>query len=331
MNWYKIAQNLYNIPRKEYTPFPEDYDSFSEDEQTKFWEENRKKRTEWDQAMQHALATGKITPEQADERGYVWTNPGEIKPLPPTLYHVTTAKNEVVASQLKTRKELGQSMGKGLGGGESDTLSFTENLEVADGIYNGLLEAQLVAKGEKTMDRMVGEAMRGTNAEKPWIDMIKEYYKIDNDESLDKFVEYMGSNYVISNSYLPKTLEEFVSGPEGRDDPGAWKPLSSSKWPHGTGEKESYTKFIRKATLQEQRDRVFDFYKSWSSFREHSGGPLNPLFFLTDVMGLAGVPEEEISILEFRPKQGALGYQVSGLGEWRTWTGEAIELVRVIR
>jgi len=94
---------------------------------------------------------------------------------------------------------------------------------------------------------------------------------------------------------------------------------------------DRYMQFVRPATVDEQRDRVFNFYKTWSTFREESGGPLNPLFFLTDVMGLASVPEEEIAILEFKPRPGAQGFQVSALGEWRTWSGNAVEFVREIK
>src|SRR5690606_18760199 len=81
--------------------------------------------------------------------------------LPDRLYHVTTAADAVYATGLKTRAELGQARGKGLGGGENDSISFTTDPDIAESIKESMLEARLVARGEKTIDDMLAEAEQG--------------------------------------------------------------------------------------------------------------------------------------------------------------------------
>lgn len=54
---------------------------------------------------------------------------------------------------------------------------------------------------------------------------------------------------------------------------------------------------------------------------------MDPLFFASDSRALAAIPETEIKTLHYHPEQGAKGYQVSSLGEWRTFTGLAVKRV----
>jgi hypothetical protein len=332
-NWYKKAQEqqrLYDIHRKEYVNYNDAlYDSLPENEQDQYWTDLRKKRKDWDNSVQQALSTGQISAEDAIQKGYHGDAGDKIVPLPAELFHVTTAKSAVIKDSLKTRDELSQSLGKGLGGGASNTISFTSDLSIGVGIYNGIIEAKQVASGEISARKLIGQAIDGVKSKKPWIEHIKEYYKIKDDKDLENYINELDGGYIIKNSYFPESLEKFNTKEE--EFKGKWKPISKSKWEHGNSTVPQYQQFIRKATLEEQRNRLFDFYKSWSTFREHYGeGPLNPLFFSTDVMGLANIPEEEIALLKFKPFPGALGYQVGSLGEWRTWSGQGVEFVREI-
>jgi len=85
-------------------------------------------------------------------------------------------------------------------------------------------------------------------------------------------------------------------------------------------------------TPQEKVYRKFKAYHFWAWTKEYGGkGPSYPLFAFNDEEGLGRVSEDQIAILEFKPKPGALGYQVSALGEWRTWSGEALDLVGIIK
>src|SRR5208283_877193 len=56
------------------------------------------KKNRWEQSALAAMSLGKMTPEQAHEiRLYEWD---KFKPLPDTLYHVTTAKSKVLSEGL---------------------------------------------------------------------------------------------------------------------------------------------------------------------------------------------------------------------------------------
>jgi len=327
MNWYKIAQQIHEQHRRDYTAWDSDlFDTLSDKEQDEYMTEMNRKRRAWNDSMQQSLSIGRTSPSEATERGYLEVKNDDIKPLPNQLFHVTTAKTSVIKDSLKTRNELKQDFGKGLGGGTADTLSFTDDIDIAIGIYKAMLEGKKVASGEMTARDMVSSAINGEGAEKPWIDDIKQYRKIKTDQDLEQFVNNLDGDYTLTPSYFPATVEEF-----NKKNEGEWEPVLTSKWEYSGDGQDRYIQFKKQATIEEQRDRVFDFYKAWSSFREGVGGPLNPLFFSTDVMGLASITEEEIAVLEFKPRPGAQGYKVSSLGEWRTWSGNAVEFVREIK
>ncbi|NIP97462.1 MAG: hypothetical protein GWO24_30130, partial [Akkermansiaceae bacterium] len=66
----------------------------------------------------------------------------------------------VIAEGLKSRNELDQSRGKGLGGGDRDTISFTADPETAQAIEVAMREAREVARGDITVENMLAEAER---------------------------------------------------------------------------------------------------------------------------------------------------------------------------
>ncbi len=82
----------------------------------------------------------------------------------------------------------------------------------------------------------------------------------------------------------------------------------------------------QKDTPQEVQRKRFEFYKTFAAMREFSTGRFDPLFYLSDVEGLAATDPDQIAVLKFKPAPGAMGFQMSALGEWRTTTGEAVEL-----
>jgi len=336
MNWYKKAQNILQTPRKQYTG----EDDFSYDESMppeqldNIFKEFRRKRKEWDSQVSRALANGQINPQEAFELGYDLTQDryqensykvpghGELLPLPETLYHVTTAKNEVIADQLKTRDELSQGTGQGLGGGTSDTISFTENLKVAQDIYRTLIEGRKAMIGDLSIEEMVEQAQSGFGAEKPWINEWVESQKHEvGTRTVEDVISYINSDYEISSSRLfPSTVEEFNENKKEQ-----WQPIEESET--GNRVPPTYRKFKKLLTNKEKVYRRFRAYHTWAWMREHAGGPEYGLFAFSDEQGLSSVPEDQIAILEFRSKPGAIGYQVSALGEWRTWSGETVDLV----
>ena len=141
----------------------------------------------WKGGMERAIAQGQITAEEARAFGYyggtsggLWTglpDPSRgfgggppTRDLPDRLFHVTTDAEGVRTGGFKTRAELGQQRGAGLGGGTSEAISFTGSREAAENLREVMLEARQVARNEITVDDLLEEAARGRGADGPWIE-----------------------------------------------------------------------------------------------------------------------------------------------------------------
>jgi len=278
-------------------------------------------KKEWQRAMERALSTGRLSPEDAGSKKFLF-EPGH-GPLPTEpLYHVTTARDAIVSGGIKTRDELGQSLGKGLGGGQSNTISFTIDLNTARGIRDNMLEARAFASGELSFDDLYRMAEKGTGAKRPWLEEWLKYHGSKDGKTTSEGVKAILEGYELDPLPMPKTKEEMSK--EG------WEPVPSSRWTHGREEYEGYTLFRRRLSPEKEAERKFEFFKTWSSFRDVAGGPLDPLYFLSDPTSLASVPKDQVAILEFRAKPKGYGHRVSALGEWRTYSGDAVEFVRVV-
>lgn len=269
----------------------------------------RKARSEWERAMLKAYSLGRLSPEEIEEKK-LWMNPGR-GPLPSQLFHVTTAKDVVVREGVKSRDELSQDFGAGLGGGPSNTISFTDDLDTAKDIKRALLEAKNVASGNLTVEQMVQMAEKGSGTRRPWMHQLKKSF-----ESNYLPIEQLIQGVKTTRTILPKSPEQM----EG------WTPVEAGKW----SDKDMYTQWARRMTPEEKTEYLLDFYNSWATFRESAGGAMNPMFFLNDPVALANVLEDQIAILQYAPKPGAMGHKVSALGEWRTYSGEAVDLVGVV-
>lgn len=325
MEWYKLArteeQNPASMSRDEWIElhFPNpDWDKIYNNEES--YEKLRVIRKQWERAVQEEIAHGRISPEEAEAKKFL-VEPG-MGNLPDRLFHVTTAKDAVLQEGLKTRSQLSQGLGKGLGGGSSDTVSFTTDIETARGIKAALLEGKSVATKDLSVKDMVQMAEEGTSAKKPWINHWLSYYNRNREQGdpIPEGIENVMNGVRVDTFVMPRTQEEVGEG---------WEP-AGEPWPHGKEYGEKYTKWKRPLTPKELAEDTFEVYKSWSTFREHAGGPLNPLFFLSDPSSLAEVPDDQIAILQFAPKTGAQGHQVSALGEWRSYDGSSLDLIREV-
>ncbi len=240
---------------------------------------------------------GRISEEQAKAKGFFGANGSSAyKPMPPELWHVTTAADAIKSGGIKTRYEIGQdNSGKGLGGGPSDTISYTDDPKIAQVIYSAMKEAHSVARGEKTIQEMMDQAAKGYGANKPFLDDIMLAYASNHKPgSVPQEVQDMLDGVVVKRSVLKIDNDE-----------------------------------SRPMTDEEKSEARFGFFKKFLFFREHAGGPMDPLFFMTDVMGFAAVDPEQIKVVKVKSKPNAHGYQVSALGEWRTHTGDNVEVVDV--
>jgi len=233
----------------------------------------------------------------------------EFRPLPKVLYHVTTNKSKVFKDGLKTRNEMNMKLGCGLGGGASDTISFTTDLNIAREIKRALLEARKVANGDIKLHDLVEQARSGIGAERPFLDDIwgKD---ADKDINHDLYWLLRGQERKYN---LIRELPEKMKG---------WTPMGDSF-------NGRYNEFVRNLSEKELCDKTFDLYKRFSLFRESAGGYYDPLFFLTDVEGLAKTNPSDIEILEYRSKSNSKGVMQSALGEWRVFTSRAVDFVGV--
>jgi hypothetical protein len=268
----------------------------------------RSRDRQWQASTLRAVSEGKLEPEQAYKQGLDRDSGIEFKPLPSVLYHVTTAASNVEADGLKTRQELGQFDGHGLGGGTSDTVSFTTDPKIAAGIESSMLEARKVARGETTVADMMASAERGDGADHPWVSDLNRYHG----KAIDDMIRGV------------KTESEIFG--HTRDEMPGWTPKADAYHWTGGDKLERYNQWERPATEAEKRDTAFQFFKGWSLFRENAGGPLDPLFFGSDYKALGETPVSEIKTLKFSPIPNAKGYQVSSLGEWRINSGGAVRI-----
>lgn len=287
------------------------------------WKQRGDRRHEWDQSALAALSLGKITPADARARDLHVPDVSveDFKPLPQHLYHVTTAASKVFYEGLKTRYELVMMSGTGLGGGTDKAISFTDDLSIARGIYHAVIQAHTVLNGKLTIPEMIARARSGAGADKPWIEEIVG--------GIGGRVLEDGTNTELER--LERGMMVETAHGKGPEDMPGWTPRKHSyHWTGGDGI-ERYLDWERPMTEEEKTKATFAFFKTWSYWREHAGGAMDPLFFLTDIKALAAVDPEDIAILEYRPAPGAMGTHSNGLREWRTYSGKAVEFVQETR
>jgi GNAT superfamily N-acetyltransferase len=315
---------VWEHPQPEYVPTPE---GASDDEQSKHWDTQRNVRNSWQHETRKALSRGDLTNDQAIAHGYhgIGQDYGEDrvygprtlgwKPLPHDLYHVTTDLKGVLTHGLKSRRELGQSYGKGLGGGEDDTISFTDNEELAHHILGSMKEFHDVVNGRKTPAHMWDEAQQGAGAARPF------------HEEVARAMQSSGGPRHLDAVLHGRTLHQGLhtqAEMDARGD-GKWEPhpeTDSFKSKDG----DLHTVWHRDATPDEKRYHATDMYKSFSLFRQMAGGKPDPMFFSTDTKGFAAMDPSNFGIIKAHPKPKAAGYQVSGMNEWRTADGDALDL-----
>jgi hypothetical protein len=307
-------------PEPKFQPPPE---GLSDEEHSAFVEPQFQARRDWRRETRKALSRGHLSPQQAVDNGYhgmghdsgsgAWGTAEGLgwKPLPQDLYHVTTDVKSVLAHGLKSRDDLGQDSGKGLGGGESDTISFTTDRHLAGSILESMHEFHQVVNGKKTIAHMWDEAKRGEGAARPFHEDLERHYS-NRPGGVQAMID--GEHH------------SYRGGIEGDDHVKGMTPVEHGdhiETPKGT----FHSMWKRPMTEDERRGNAVDFYKRFSAHREWAGGRPDPVFFSTDTDGFAKMDPGNFGILHARPKPGAHGYPVSGMGEWRTCDGSAVDVV----
>lgn len=327
-------------PKPEFRAAPE---HLSDDEKMEHWEGERQKNHAWEAHIRRGLSLGHLDYGRARELGYygdgseypdeTYNHEGNMvsrrgwQPLPEHLYHVTTDMPSVRQHGLKTRRELSQIRGKGLGGGPDDTISLTSDYGTAQNILRAMHEHHDVATGKKTPAQLVEEARTGHGAERPFLHEMAVYHGEDwnEGEPLPRRLDAKVRGVELKQGGYLHTPQEMAE----REGPG-WRPHPESDKidaPKGT----LYNRWERDASPETRREHASSLYRDFAVARAHAGGPEDPLFTGTDVHGFAAMDPSRFGIVHVRPRPGAQGFPVSALSEWRTATGDALETTRAER
>jgi len=276
----------------------------------------------YDRAIKERLALGLPVSDKVLEDEGAWLVRQALNSLqdfPQESYHVCTAKKQILEDGLKSRQELGMKAGIGLGGGDDSTISVTTNFRLAKDIFKVMREAQQVAAGKLTI-REIWEDAKSYGEE--CAARCLTYFLPPPSLGLPEF------KYDFKNpDNVPAGLKELLEGYEtiySSGDPNKSFPIRGSRWRQ---DKKDPKVWKRKLARSEVLERTWRFYSEhFLRVRQEAGGPEDPLFFGTDWKKLAKVKSENIAILKVRPKPGAKGFPVSGMDEWRIWTGKALEV-----
>lgn len=325
------------------------YDQFKADENLeaeyqsqldKVFSHARSIKTELERDTLIRLALNEITPEEATNLGVSEYSEEyrKLGELPPVIYHVTTDTEGVIETGLMARDELAQGKGVGLGGGTSNTISFTEDEEIAKGILRSMKERHAVLNDPAThIPRLIEEAKAGTSADRPWwgtpdqtstMAIKWEGEKADN-LSGGGIQRLIDGTHIYRSSRGISTVEDLKA--DWLSSKGTWwkdsYEIDSIKLIDG----ENYNPIFEvRYTPQGHATAIGDFMDEYSMYREGAGGTLDPLFISNDDYKFKNSSPESFSIIKGTTKPGTKGYQLSSLGEWRTWTGEVIDQYEII-
>lgn len=280
-------------------------------------------RNDWERGVRHGLAMGHLSTADALERGYHGSGHDRHPqvsgpnwaPLPHTLYHVSTDVPSVHRHGLKSRDELGQDSGKGLGGGENDTISYTDDPKIARDIHHSLGEFHDVVTGKVSPHQLMERARTGDMGSRPFEREMRDSNLMNIDRVLRGRQKHP--------DMTPRTQSEM----DAEHGPGKYLPDPERPgWEAPRG--RVHLNWERESTPDEHREDAAQLYKHFAHWRQYAGGHPDPLFFGTDVKGLAATRREDHGIVKVHAKPGAQGYQLRSLGEWRSPTGHNVEVDR---
>lgn len=234
------------------------------------------------------------------------------------LYHVTTDVAGVREKGLLTRDELGLEKGTGLGGGRSDTVSFTTDKSVAEDIEFALREAIRYLRGEITPDDLLAMAKRGENARRPFyedlLDLVVGRRSLEGEEREKLLAEHIDR--------LRRGVKETyrLTGRPVEELPPGSRPIRY--WVGGDG-RTYVSVWEEPASEEEIAEEKWRLYNAFLYARQEAGGPENPVFFLTDIARLAQKRPDDIRALTFtlRPGVELTDENAEGFGYGGRWLG----------
>ena len=283
-------------------------DPYNDPQYKKEKEDVRKKENDWEEKIKRAISFGKLDQEDARNLGYIRSDGKKFEALPKEMWHVTTAFDKVLKSGLKTRKELGQSQGKGLGGGSDDTISFTDDKQSSIELKRAMLEAHRVANNQISIQNLVKDAE--TNG---FLQNIKDSIVRGRPDEQQRTIDDL----------INGTERERSSTGKKPSKDGDWKPLEYSQWKDN---KNLYSDWIKPKNPEDLQWDRFQFYKNYTHHRSTKMGIPDPLFFATDVKGFSEIDPNQIQIVKVKSKPNTKGYQVPAEKEWRVHFGDVVDI-----
>jgi DNA topoisomerase-1 len=260
-----------------------------------------------------------LSPEQAEENGLYSGDGYPWKPLPPVLYHTTTAATAIEREGFKN-PELVEA--RGLGGGDPQAISTTDSLATATSIHSSLLDGKRVVDGELTVPDMVASAKAGEGAKRPWLEDMYEHVGGRRGED--------GVPIAFDAQMRGKALANGLGQPPDwkGDEAYDWKPATKydAGWLGGDGQ-QKYSLWERDLTPKEQMEKTFDFYKAWIALRAAAGGPDNPVIWGSNVEYLRRIKASEIRILRLETAPGSMGkYLGTAENEYRVYSPRVLRV-----
>ena len=287
----------------------------------------------WKAKIHHGLSVGHLNIDRAEELGYHASGHAHRdpyhpeqgwQPLPHEMYHVTTDLPGVRQHGLRTRQELAQGQGHGLGGGEDNTISLTTNRDLAQGILDSLHEYHHVLNHGSAQE-LWDKAKRGEGADRPFHKDIVSRWGGAADDWKDGDHLPVGLDATLRG----KTSQRSALAGDTDEEMAAkgWHPSPHPENYHWDAPKGSFhTHYERDATPDEDRHNRSYLYKMFSHARESAGGREDPMFFSNNEKAFAAKDPAHFGLLHVRARPGAQGYPLGGMHEWRTGSGDALEV-----
>jgi hypothetical protein len=244
-------------------------------------------------------------------------------PIP--LYHATTDKEKVCKLGLKPRCELD---GKcGLGGGSTDLVSFTTDLDLAKDLAKDLETVVNIANGtinwnnycERLNEVDQKEGMKKSPCELFEEELRKKFY-LEREMSgelrrrRERQLEMLKKGYG-GDSGLPITREEWLETVafyelEGQSDEvkrvtigdlqkRGYKVIFEDEWELVKPEHEVYQTVFYELPPDEKQEKLYDVYHLpylWQ--RQFSGGRPNPVFFGIRLKKLKHLKKDDVGVVE---------------------------------
>ena len=302
--------------------FDSERPDYNETQVYAWMDEARASASAWERAAEKLIADGTLSPQDADAMGYRGLVSEKWEALPETLYHATTDLAGVERTGLKNAADLDGGQGKtgGLGGGDSNFISFTDSKAVAEQIVTATRELQRVLRGEFTVDDMIATAKAGD-----YYDALRETFpEWKDDEHVN---DVRSGTYTIRPTEISREFpgERFGYLPtRAVAEAKGWVPVEFNPG----------TDLVRRARVPFTEARFLEarrqLYDRFSIVRETKQGVLWPMWFSPNLPRIRDMDAANMGVIEIKPTKGAMGRRLNALGEWITPSGRHIARQRTI-